>query len=55
MTDKVKGRSATSSPVGEKRRSDPSGLYRQWFDALEGSLDSKKEVTISPAELGELW
>ncbi len=55
MTDKVKGRSATSSPVGEKRRSDPSGLYRQWFDAVEGSLDGKKEVTISPAELGELW
>ncbi len=55
MTDKVNGHSATSSAAGEKRRPDPSGLYRQWFGALEGSLDGKEEATISPAELGELW
>ena len=55
MTDKSEGRSATSSPTGENRYPDPSGLYRRWFDASEGTLNVEKEGSISPAELEELW
>lgn len=55
VTDKLKGRSGTSSAAGEERYPDPSGLYQQWFGALEGSRDGEKEATMSPAELGELW
>ncbi len=55
MTEKVKGRAAASSQGGEMRVPDPYGLYRQWFDGAEGTLNGEKEGSISPVELEELW
>lgn len=43
------------SVTGEKRYSDPYGLYRQWLGVPRGVGDEASEGEVSSAELEELW
>ena len=58
MTEEDAGRTAASSRAGEKRRPDPYGLYRRWFDAFGDARSGAAEGAVGAvgsAASEELW
>ena len=55
MADEENKHTAAESVTGEKRYSDPYGLYRRWLGVSEDVRDEAHEGEMSSTELADLW
>lgn len=55
VADEENKHTVAESATGDKRYSDPYGLYRRWLGAWEDVRNEAYEGEVSSTELGELW